>query len=265
MSTRLFGYQDGSSAEEECMEWNCIAPGTPPIQHGLFAPLTATGSPQSSSSSSSSSHMSLESFLAPPHMSPPLPPSLLIRSPIPSPNPPGHLFFPQSSDVLQLTGGHVCSDIVGDDQADGLVTTLFIDSVKTASLHLLNVVLYRYWGEICQGCQINHPSQKQHECLGSIPEGFYVRHFEQLMKRLLTDKFVPVVQRFLAMKHLCADGARIRAVAETVLNELKTVEDVTVKIREMYDAMIGEDVIKVAEIREIGDYWRDLYERKNCV
>ena len=171
--------------------------------------------------------------------------------------------IPSTTAVLQQGGVADCSDTEAPDQTDGVVSSLFIDSVKTASLHLLNIVLYKYLEELCLGCQINHPSQKQHVCLQGLPEHFYTVHFEQLMKRLLTDKFIGVVQRFLSLKHLTADEGRIRGVSETVLYELKTSEDVTTKISAMYDSMIGNDLVKIAEIREIGDYWRDLYARKN--
>lgn len=162
-------------------------------------------------------------------------------------------------------GGYVWSDIecdCGRDHTDGVVSALLIDGIKTASLHLLGIVLQQYREEVCYGCQVDHPSQKHHECLNSMPEWFYEEHFDQLMRRLLTNKFVGVVRRFLTLKSIGADDSTIRGVAETVLYELKSAEDVTGKIREMYNAMVGDDVVKVAQIREIGDYWRDLYKRR---
>ena len=229
----------------------------------LFDPLTVFSSPQSLSSSSSSTTPTLspEHFLAPPPMTPPLPPSLLICSPPRQTH--AYPSTPSTYAVLQQDDVGACSDTVTHDQPDGVVSSLFIDSVKTASLHLLNIVLYQYLEERCYGCQINHPSQKQHDCIELLPEHFYAVHFEQIMKRLLTDKFIGVVQRFLSFKHLKAGEGRILGVSETVLHELKTVEDVTTKISAMYDSMIGDDVVKIAEIREISDYWRDLYGRKN--
>ena len=78
----------------------------------------------------------------------------------------------------------------------------FIDGVKIL-LHLLNSVVYKYWEEICYGCQINHPSQKQHDCVWGIPDYFSETKFEQLTERLWTDPFIPAIQRFLTAKRIC--------------------------------------------------------------
>ncbi|GLD46660.1 pectinesterase inhibitor 10-like isoform X1 [Lates japonicus] len=75
----------------------------------------------------------------------------------------------------------------------------FVDNVKIGVIHLLNNVLYKYWEELCYGCQINHPSQKHHECLTEIPGYFYEGHFDQLMKRL-DRTFHPRHRRLSAFK-----------------------------------------------------------------
>ncbi|GLD56430.1 pectinesterase inhibitor 10-like isoform X1 [Lates japonicus] len=68
--------------------------------------------------------------------------------------------------------------------------------MKIGVIHLLNNVLDKYWEELCYGCQINHPSQKHHECVTEIPWYFYEGHFDQLMKRLWTDHFIPAISAF---------------------------------------------------------------------
>ena len=128
----------------------------------------------------------------------------------------------------------------------------FIDGVKTIILHLLNDVVYKYWEEICYGCQINHPSQKQH----NIPDYFYETKFDQLTERLWTDRFIPAIQKFLTIKRIYVDEARIHGAAEAILYELKSVVRITDQITKMYDTEIGNDYINTVQLRVISDYWK---------
>ena len=132
----------------------------------------------------------------------------------------------------------------------------FIDNVNTIILHLLNSVLYKYLEEICYGCQINHPSQKQHDCVWGIPEYFYDTNFDQLTERLWNDRFISAIQTFLTTKGIFVDDTRIQGAAEAILYELKSVVRITDKITKMYDTKIGDDYIKTVQLRVISDYWK---------
>ena len=137
-----------------------------------------------------------------------------------------------------------------------MVSFDFVQGVKTIILHLLNDVVNKYWEEICYGCQINHPSQKQHDCMWAIPDYFYETKFEQLTGRLWTDRFIPAIQRFLTIKKIYVDEARIHGAAEAILYELKSVVRITDHITKMYDTEIGNDYIKTVQLRVISDYWK---------
>ena len=143
-----------------------------------------------------------------------------------------------------------------DSQRAKAMSYAFVDGVKTIILHLLNGVVYKYWEEICHGCQINHPSQNQHDCLWGIPAYFYETKFEQLTERLWTDRFIPAIQRFLTAKRIYVDEARIHGAAEAILYELKSVVWITDHITKMYDTKIGDDYIKTVQLRVISDYWK---------
>lgn len=92
----------------------------------------------------------------------------------------------------------------------------FLKTVKAVLVELLSKVLNLYSKEICCGCQVNHPSQIQHKCLGEIQDYFYLMHYEELTKRLWRDRFVPTIQRAPQSRRLCVSEA---------LKALKQAED----------------------------------------
>ena len=155
-----------------------------------------------------------------------------------------------------LSLGLYDSQDLTDSQRGKAMSYAFVDGVKTIILHLLTDVVYKYWEEICYGCQINHPSQKQHDCVWGIPDYFYETKFDQLTERLWTDRFIPAIQRFLTIKKIYVDEARIHGAAEAILYELKSVVRITDQITKMYDTEIGNDYIKTVQLRVISDYWK---------
>ncbi|KAL7379167.1 hypothetical protein ABVT39_023791 [Epinephelus coioides] len=59
------------------------------------------------------------------------------------------------------------------DETDSVLSVAFLNTVRAVVSKLLLYVLDQYRKEICNGCQINHPSQCQHECLEETPDYFY--------------------------------------------------------------------------------------------
>lgn len=82
-----------------------------------------------------------------------------------------------------------------------------------------------YYMDRCYGGQINHPSQKHHKCFTGIPQYFYKSHFDPLMKRLCTNRFLPYISCTLCANGVCGYESRIPGAAETIL-QLKLVENV---------------------------------------
>lgn len=115
-------------------------------------------------------------------------------------------------------------DIVGDD-VDGVSSTV-LNGIKAILFHMLGVALFRVQKENCEGCLINHPSQRQHECLITPGEYFYRRNFENLMKKLYTPNFIPAVRYFLTVNKLELDKDRLVRVIVRILKDLKFEEDI---------------------------------------
>ncbi|GLD48598.1 uncharacterized protein AKAME5_000255100 [Lates japonicus] len=97
-----------------------------------------------------------------------------------SPPPPAHASpsfqTPQVSPITAEPDEAVENNTTAEsvDHPLGMLSKKFVDNVKIGVIHLLNNVLYKYWEELCYGCQINHPSQKE------IPWYFYEPHEEAL-------------------------------------------------------------------------------------
>lgn len=69
------------------------------------------------------------------------------------------------------------------DEPDGVLSAVFVNTVKTVVLRQLKKVLFRYRSTICNGCTTDHPSQMQHECLFDMPDYFLRRHYDEVLKR----------------------------------------------------------------------------------
>lgn len=125
----------------------------------------------------------------------------------------------------------------------------FLKTVKAVLVELLSKVLNLYSKEICCGCQVNHPSQIQHKCLGEIQDYFYLMHYEELTKRLWRDRFVP------QFRHLCVSEYRIRGACKALLSDLKTIRRINKKISRLYSTLTGGDAIKIKALKQAEDFW----------
>ena len=79
----------------------------------------------------------------------------------------------------------------------GAKTSLFMNIVKSELVDILERVLHRYREEICNGCRVSHPGQRQHDCLNDIPEYFFRNNYKALMKRLWLADFITVIDQSL--------------------------------------------------------------------
>lgn len=69
-------------------------------------------------------------------------------------------------------------------------TVDFFDCLRTAVLHLVNKALMRYLESRFNGCQISHPSQRQHtqqlDSLLDPHDRIYQTDFDSLIQKLIT-------------------------------------------------------------------------------
>nr|DAC81307.1 TPA_asm: acintoc5 [Larimichthys croaker adintovirus] len=141
------------------------------------------------------------------------------------------------------------------DEMDGVASLAFFNGVKAAVIHLLNITLHKFRREQCYGCQINHPSQRQHPCVENVEDEYYQINFHGIMKMLFTPHFIPSIQRLLTARNIREDDARVKAVAQTLLHELRSARNIQDSIGSMYDELIGQDILKIGELKLVTDGW----------
>ena len=145
------------------------------------------------------------------------------------------------------------------DQPDGLLSIRFQATIKACISRLLDVVITDREKEACYGCQIHHPSQTQHQCLDPLSRYYVFIHFEELMKRLWTDRFISGVMRVLETQGLVATPSRVQGVCEAFLHELKDVDDIPAKIKETTKYVLGEDKEKL--LNNLVTFWSNSAAR----
>ncbi|KAM7401461.1 hypothetical protein PAMA_005590 [Pampus argenteus] len=122
-------------------------------------------------------------------------------------------------------------------------------------IHLLNITLHKFRREQCFGCRINHPSQRQHPCVEHVEDDYYRINFQGIMKMLLTPHFIPSIQRLLTARNIPEDDVRVKAVAHTLLHELRSAKNIQDSIGGVYDELIGEDVLKIGQLKLVTEGW----------
>lgn len=142
------------------------------------------------------------------------------------------------------------------DELDGWASSLFIDTVKTAVYHLVNLVINKYLTDECNGCMSDQPRQKQHECTRVLEDDFYAENYYSIRKRLLTPRFIPSIQRLLIARHIKMDDVKVCMVAETLLHELKSERKVFDAIAEAYHNLVGLDMVKIRQLRLVAECYK---------
>lgn len=139
------------------------------------------------------------------------------------------------------------------DEIDGCISTTMLSIIRAVTGDLLDRIIEKDLREHCNGCAIDHPSQRQHSCLYD-PEDFYL-HFNA--KRLLTKLFRPWLKYTLARAlKLCGVSRipsleKIQAAAETTVCELRdepdfktALRDIKHKTASVYNDTVNEDIVE---------------------
>lgn len=138
-------------------------------------------------------------------------------------------------------------------EVDGWKSNYLINTVKMAVVHMLNIVVRRVCTRICYGCEINHPSQKQHTCLFSDENDFLDGRFSPIIKELCTPNFIPAIQRLLNLHKIRADDNRVRIIAETLLYEFRGEKRIQDKMNEVYEKLVeprGDDPEHLEQVQQ---------------
>ena len=138
----------------------------------------------------------------------------------------------------------------------------FVELLKTVVLHLLNNALHDVYKKNCYGCQVDHPSQKQHQCIWPLPRTYLRNHFEETTKHLWNGRFSMSVSDFLSAHGVHGTAGRVSGAAEIFLNELKYCDDIVDKFDRSYERISG-DWFQNATLDAALQTWRCLYHKKD--
>ena len=126
----------------------------------------------------------------------------------------------EPSTLLSLTDLHIYNG--STDYSDVLPTVW--NTIKSVVLHLLSIVIRDVREEQCYGCFVQHPSQTRHHCLRPLPEYFVFQNHQELIHRLLNERFPAAASHVLSvqcpMEHQYSHTV-IREIAGIVLRELE--------------------------------------------
>lgn len=99
------------------------------------------------------------------------------------------------------------------------------------------------WKKQCYGCEVDHPSQKQHDCMWAIPEHFYSRHLDDVVKTVWNERFVPAIMFYLQVNFLRGSEERVMGVLDAFLYELKNADNMSEKLEgKLWGATSDQDV-----------------------
>lgn len=138
---------------------------------------------------------------------------------------------------------------------DVLVSTIFVDTIKVSVAALLDVVIVEYIREKCIGCEINHPGQRRHPCLYDPPRYYFFNHFEELVKRLWSSRFIPSMVRALESMGLVPSIPRVYGITEAFLHELKEVIYIHEKLKEIRHTLLDDNKYKEALVADVVTFW----------
>ncbi|CAJ1067372.1 hypothetical protein D4764_22G0006680 [Xyrichtys novacula] len=160
---------------------------------------------------------------------------------------------PSSSQAASPAADRKDADEAGDRPDDQLT---YYKSITIAVLHLLHKTIQQYQEEMCDGCRINHTSQRQHQCLEVTRDDFYQEKFFWLTNKLYTPNLIPAIQHYLCLQNINVDHMRIKNTVQSILFELES----TSFIYRAFQAWVLEHEdedrkIKMEELAKLTELW----------
>ncbi|KAK7915770.1 hypothetical protein WMY93_011531 [Mugilogobius chulae] len=131
----------------------------------------------------------------------------------------------------------------------------FLEIVKACVAVAVRTVIYKRIRKECYGCEVNHPSQRQHACLYPPDPWYLSTNFEKLLPDLWTWEFLPALKFVLEKKGLDIVEARVEGAADAFLYELKAEENVLEKIEEVVEAFTEGSIEKSQLLDHFIDFW----------
>ena len=125
------------------------------------------------------------------------------------------------------------------------------------------VIIHRIMRRIVQdrfnGCEVDHPSQRQHICLYDLPSGFYDANLEELKKRFYRPRLLGVLMHVCEAKGFRPSPLKLMGVVDMIIWGLSQHPESEEEVVHVYSC-INDELLALVEAAI--ESWLGL--TKNC-
>lgn len=120
-----------------------------------------------------------------------------------------------------------------NDEAATLLPTAVFELIKLTVKYLVNSLLQKHRQDVCQGCEVSHPSQRRHSCLFPLEKYYFFKYYDELSRRLWNGHFTNTLLQILRLEGFSPPAAQVRGVAQAYLFELREASDIETALLEI--------------------------------
>lgn len=93
------------------------------------------------------------------------------------------LFREPEENAPQPGESHGQPSTVDDDEAASLLPTAVLELTNLTVKYIINSLIQKHHQDVCQGCEISHPSQRRHSCIFPLEKYNFFQYYDVLCKR----------------------------------------------------------------------------------
>lgn len=124
------------------------------------------------------------------------------------------------------------------EDVDGMTTPEVLKLIKSCVCIVLQHVINRMLNESCFGCEVDHPSQRQHSCLYEPVAYYYQTHIVDIKERLFKTGVLQVIVQVLKTYGLHLPTQKIFGAVEAFVYELEEEPYICEKLRNIEENLV---------------------------
>lgn len=110
-----------------------------------------------------------------------------------------------------------------------------IKIIKQCVYVIIHRIMRKMVQERCNGCEVDHPSQRQHICLYDLPSGFYNTNLEELKKRFYRPMVLNVLMHVCESKGYSTSPLKLMGAVDMFIWELSEHSESEEEVVYVYD------------------------------
>ncbi|KAL1280011.1 hypothetical protein QQF64_014611 [Cirrhinus molitorella] len=142
----------------------------------------------------------------------------------------------------------------GIDDLDGCIPANGFKIIKATIVVLLEHLINKKLKELCQGCEIDHPSQLRHSCLFEPSAYFFDAYFEELSRNLVKPELKHIIAQALNRCGLRINPQRIQGSVDAILCELRDEVYIVEKLCEIRERVVDTNSEQI--VYDAVDCWK---------